>query len=317
MASLDRIYVAQIALQAPECIAPYRAYDFAMVATTMRDSEEKLSMRQYSPKPDVCPKTFEEQVYSALLELGDTCFDIGANVGRVAVYLAKIVGSHGSVVAFEPVQPIYQSLCKLIQDDRDEKAPIITVAVGLSDSIGTSSISVPSGDFERASMADSHRWKEIQAADVISQVEGDFTTLDALLVQARFPPPFFMKVDVEGAELLILTGGEEAFDGGFRPLMLMELFAPWERAFDYGPWDVLSRLSDLEYRFLFMCPAGLVEHVPSRLFPFPSDYAQGYNVVAFVPRLHNARVERLRHLRQGGVGPILPMPPAPIPNLVG
>jgi FkbM family methyltransferase len=47
----------------------------------------------------------------------------------------------------------------------------------------------------------------------------------------RYPKPHFIKIDVEGAELLVLRGGSEAFKRGFRPLMLIELFAPWQHAF--------------------------------------------------------------------------------------
>jgi hypothetical protein len=66
-----------------------------------------------------------------------------------------------------------------------------------------------------------------------------------------------------------------------RPLLFMELFAPWQRPFGYGPWDVLSLLATYGYRFLFMCPDGLIENQPTRAAPYPPEYAQGYNLLAF------------------------------------
>src|SRR5262249_2593612 len=107
------------------------------------------------------------------------------------------------------------------------------------------------------------------------------------------------------------------FNNGFRPLMLMELFAPWQKSFRYGPWDVLSYLSALGYRFLFACPSGLVEHQPTRQEPFPPAYEDGYNVVAFTPDKHAARIQHTRHLMSGHNNVVLPMSAVPTKNRPG
>jgi hypothetical protein len=39
--------------------------------------------------------------------------------------------------------------------------------------------------------------------------------------------------------------------------MLIEIFAPWEGAFGYGPWEVFKFLIGYGYKFLFACPEGL------------------------------------------------------------
>jgi FkbM family methyltransferase len=205
-------------------------------------------------------------------------------------------------------------LCANIQSDTARKAPIVTVPVGLAESAQTTMISVPNSQFGMGSMAPSDAWKQVQGNSEIAEYRSEFTTLDSVLSEKTYPIPDFLKIDVEGAELLVLRGAAQAFAEGFRPLMLIELFAPWERAFEYGPWDVLSYLTDLGYSFLFACPHGLIEHIPSAQVPFPQQFEQGYNVVAFVASKHSHRIEPLRALQPGGDSRPLSMMPPPIPN---
>jgi FkbM family methyltransferase len=280
-----------------------------------RAAKELLGRPQWPRTGIVRPRNFEEQIYRAAVEEGDVCFDVGANVGEVAVLLARLATRRGLVVAFEPVFSVYSILCQRVQDDPYSKARILALPVGLSDAVGPRTISTPDGNSGLASLASSAVWQGVHGATVSTQI-CDFSTIDAILADGRYSTrPDFIKIDVEGAELLVLRGGSDAFSRGFRPLMLIELFAPWQHAFGYGPWDVLGFLTDLGYRFFFACPEGLVGHVPSPSQPFPVQYERGYNVVAYLPEEHARRVERLDRLTIGAGG-ILPMPPPPVANKI-
>jgi FkbM family methyltransferase len=264
----------------------------------------------------VRPRNFEQQIYSALVREGDICFDVGANVGDVALYLARLTGRTGCVVAFEPVFSTYCELCQHLQIDCYEKAPIVTIPMGLSDKVGPAMVSIPAQNFFRSSLAAPEQWQQAQFATSLSTYQCDFTTLDGVLEGKSYPVPDFIKIDVEGAELLVLHGGCARFENGFRPLLVVELFAPWEKAFGYGPWTALSYLMSFGYQFLFMCPGGLVEHHPSPIAPVPSEYEQGDTIVAFVPESHAERIEHLRALRHNGGGSVLTVPALPFPNRV-
>jgi hypothetical protein len=52
------------------------------------------------------------------------------------------------------------------------------------------------------------------------------TTLDQFLVQSASPAPTFMKIDVEGLEVKVLTGGLEILGGQPPPLILIEMNDP-------------------------------------------------------------------------------------------
>ena len=258
----------------------------------------------------------EQQIYWAVLAKGDVCFDIGANVGDVSRFLARCVGPTGQVFSFEPVFDTYREQCSRLQADPYLKAPITTLPLGLSDAPGTRIMSTPDWISGLSSLARPAAWDAAFAPTVVRTHECDFTTLDHLLVEKRYPEPDFIKIDVEGAELLVLRGCVRAFGNGFKPLMLIELFAPWEEAFGYGPWDVLDLLLQLNYKFFFVCPGGLVPHVPTAHRPYPSEYAAGDKVIAYHAELHAGRISRLETLRLGRPG-IMSLPPPPIPNRVG
>ncbi len=251
--------------------------------------------------------TFEEQIYASVIRTGDVCFDIGANRGDVALFLAQLVGASGKVIAFEPVASMYDKLCRNIEESG---VPITAVPLGLSDSEFAGTVYVPNGEFDMGSMAAPEEWRAAQRGAELSEHKAQFVTLDAFVAGNALPDPQFMKVDVEGAELLVLRGAEGLFARGARPTMLLEVFAPWERAFGYGPWEVLELLQLRGYRFEFGCPDGLVSHIPSHDEPFPACFEWGYNVLAYHPSESAERLSGLDDLRKS----VLSMPPPPRAN---
>lgn len=279
-----------------------------------RAAKELLGQKQ-EPRRDLPrPTSYEEQIYAALTRQGDVCFDVGANQGDVSLFLARLVGESGMVVAFEPVWPMYCHLCRNVQFDTTVKSPILTVPVGLADTETDATIHVPNGDFGMGSMAEPDAWKRAQQGAIIDSYRVRFSTIDSFLAMSGLRPPAFMKIDVEGAELFVLRGATKLFSAGHRPLMLIEVFAPWEKAFGYQPWESFSWLIERGYGFLFACPSGLVEHLPTEDKPFPPEYEMGYNVLAYDAATHAERVDRASHLRAGPLTRPLPMTPPPRPN---
>lgn len=262
------------------------------------------------------PRSLEEQVYAALLREGDTAFDIGANAGRVTTFIARVIGSGGCVVAFEPVWSVYRELCRNVRDLDSRAAPVAPVPFGFADVAGIRELHVPEGISELASLADERKWEAAHRITWSESHKAMFRRLDEFLQTTNVPMPVFIKLDVEGAENMVLDGAGTVLAGERRPLMLIELFAPWQKVMGFHPYDLLSRLAANEYEFLFVCPKGLMTHLPTREDPFPGEFRDGYNIVAFVRALHDERIASLRPLMKGGGGRILPMHPPPQPNVV-
>lgn len=51
--------------------------------------------------------------------------------------------------------------------------------------------------------------------------------------------PDFIKCDVEGAELLVLKGGEETLKSK-KPVIFIELIRKWAQKFNYHPNEVIK-----------------------------------------------------------------------------
>jgi FkbM family methyltransferase len=203
------------------------------------------------------------------------------------------------VIAFEPVWPNYQRMCANIQATINIKAPIDTMPFGLAEREKTAIVHVPDGRFEGGTLAGPDAMADLSPEARIARYECRFLSIDAFLRSGADLVADVWKVDVEGAELFVLRGASGHFAAGHRPLIVAEVFAPWERRFGYGPREFFAPLLELDYRFLFLCPGGLIEHLPSESSPFPPEFEQGYNVVAYIPARHADRIRRLDPLRAG------------------
>jgi FkbM family methyltransferase len=279
-----------------------------------RAVKELLGLPQWEVTPKITE--FEDQLYEAFIREGDHVFDVGANGGDLSALFACLAGASGKVYAFEPVWPMYEQLCRKVELLKPPAASVIPVPNGFAEEDRLATLQVPSNKFSRASLAPADAWKHAQNASQVQSFECSLLTLDTFTFRTAARVPDFIKVDVEGAELFVLRGASAFFASGHRPAMLIELFAPWEKAFGYRPWEVLSLLADLGYECLFVCPCGLVEHTPTRERPFPTEYINGYNVLAVMPSAHADRIMRLSPLYAGAGGKILPMTPPPVLNTI-
>lgn len=277
-----------------------------------RAGAELLNQRQRPARPH----SLEEQIYCALIRKGDFVVDAGANDGGVSRFISRLVGPTGMIVAFEPVWPTYEKLCRNTQSYNYDKGTIATIPCGLAETRKIAQVQVPDNEFSMASLASPQAWRRIHGDSVLTPYDCSFITLDEFLEDKRLAPPDFIKVDVEGSELFVLQGARRLLGHEVPPPMLIEVVAPWERMFSYSPWDVFSFLKSFGYSFLFACPEGLVEHDPSPQQPFPVAYVDGNNVVALTAG-HAERTKSLDPIRSGSGGRILSAPPPPLPNRIG
>lgn len=104
------------------------------------------------------------------------------------------------------------------------------------------------------------------------------TTLDLFCARNGLAPQV-IKCDVEGAELMVIQGGERVL-AEHKPVILIELLRKWAKQFDYHPNDVVQRLVALGYqaytlseRGLHPCP-GIDEQTPETNFVFVHEHAR-------------------------------------------
>ncbi len=185
---------------------------------------------------------------------GDICLDVGANLGTYAFYLAKIVGETGQVFAFEPLPATYQGLVANMA-----KARLTNVRpynVGMSDHEGTAVLFVP----QRQGLPSHGRAHlhppEAQEAGECIQIQ--LTTIDAFCIRHNLARVDFIKMDIEGAELLALRGAVEVI-GAYQPKLLLEIEEAHTQKYGYKPQDIFAMLAAYGYRDVYCeCDGTLV-----------------------------------------------------------
>ena len=201
--------------------------------------------------------TYEPVESAALMRAAEgarVIFDVGANVGYYSMRWAKSLGAGGSIHAFEPVPLTYERLRRNIE--LNELGNIIqAINAGLGETPGSLNLFVPA--FSGSSAASI---RNLHPDETSVEVEACIDTLDDYFKRSGLTTLDLVKVDVEGAELLVLKGALRTIDM-HRPLLFMELLRKWSKPFGYHPNDVLALLGGLGYACYSHEEANLV-HVP-------------------------------------------------------
>ena len=142
------------------------------------------------------------RLYAGFAGPGDLVFDVGAHAGNRTRALAAL-GCR--VVALEP-QPDFAGLLRLLFG-RHPRVTVLETAVG--DRAGAATLSVSDRTPTMTTLAAA--WRAARERDPVfngvrwnRDIDVELVTLDALI--ARFGPPAFVKIDVEGAEPAVLAG---------------------------------------------------------------------------------------------------------------
>ncbi|MCF2164667.1 MULTISPECIES: FkbM family methyltransferase [Halobacterium] len=130
----------------------------------------------------------------------DVIYDIGANTGLYSLFAAKMC-PQGTVAAFEPYPPNVRILQQDITRNNLENVEVIEFA--LSNSVGEIEFSQPESDDI------GYGSSSIDTDGTEGGITIPTTTGNALVASGEIPSPNIVKIDVEGAESLVLEGLEE------------------------------------------------------------------------------------------------------------
>lgn len=184
----------------------------------------------------------EKRLYLSIVRKGDVVIDIGANVGYFTTLFSDLVGPRGEVHAFEPLPSTFELLCKNIRGfPRHRNVCLNCLALGERDQ--DTLLFVPDEDHGQAALV-RHRdrsWLSRQ----IREVNVQMIRLDRYA--ARLPKIDFVKCDVEGAELLVLRGGELTLRR-CRPKIFLEIEERWTSSFGWTGADVICFLREIGYQ---------------------------------------------------------------------
>ena len=181
----------------------------------------------------------------ALVPEGSTVIDVGANIGFFAVRFGRWVGPTGHVIAIEPERRNLESLRGRVE--RAGLSQIVQcVHAAAADRPGELRLAITPGH-----PGDHH----LAAAGMRVQA----VTLDELTADASGSVSL-VKIDVQGAEMLVLAGAHQLLRSQ-RPAIFLELDEPSLTRFGSSAAELLDAITD----------HGYVAHRLSRAGPGPVD----------------------------------------------
>ena len=211
--------------------------------------------------------------FLSLLSEGMVFVDIGAHVGQYTLLASKKVGPTGHVHSFEPHPRNFEALSHNVRlngftnislhnaalaDSATECQLFVNVEDVGSKNKGTHSLRRQKGWQRSATIPIS----TVRLDDVL----GDLTRLDAL------------KLDVEGAELLVLRGAEQLL-ARFKPIIAFESAEESVASFGHSTTDAKRFLEERGYR-LFRLPP---ENRRMRLIPTVASDVEDFSILIALP----------------------------------
>lgn len=154
------------------------------------------------------------QTLAAQTQRGAVCFDIGGHRG----FMAGVMSLSGAraVYCFEPNPINIEKIRELIALNPDAGIELVPAAVGAAD--GVVSFSLMSEE-SMGKLATSRFQPEAAKS---RQIEVEMRSLDSLVGDGTIEPPSLIKIDIEGAEAMVLAGAADVI-AKFRPRLLIEV----------------------------------------------------------------------------------------------
>jgi FkbM family methyltransferase len=172
-----------------------------------------------------CSELYKRKIYEPdttlffrdYLKEGDIVYDVGANIGYFSLEFARLIGTTGKVLCFEPHPEIFEVLTNNVRRNGYKNIRLHNVACSESNSKQRLYFSSENeGNHKIIENEKSSQSVDIQAV-----------RLDSIIT---LNPPSLIKMDIEGAELLALKGIGDDFLAKSKVDFVIE-YHPYEMSF--------------------------------------------------------------------------------------
>ncbi len=150
-------------------------------------------------------------LFSSLIHPGDCVLDIGANIGYFTLLASELVGIGGKVFAFEASPQIMQLLETNVR--LNSAGNIVLHEKAVSDRCGVV-------DFHTSSIDNLGLSSMRHLEEAATKAEVPSVTIDSIMTE--LPTIRLVKIDVEGAEFLVLKGMSRLIERD-KPYIILEL----------------------------------------------------------------------------------------------
>lgn len=190
----------------------------------------------------------ELEMFNKIINNNYVLLDIGSHLGWYSIHLAKQF-KRAKIYAFEPVLSTYSLLEKNISMNQLEN--IYPFNFGFSDNQRLTRFFYS----EIGSAVASER--DIFQMQTLETVECNLKKLDDFVVEKELIAIDFIKLDVEGAEFLVIQGGQIAIKK-FLPILFLEIVENWCNNFNYSSSELIDFLVCLGYK-MFEIKSGFIQ----------------------------------------------------------
>lgn len=142
------------------------------------------------------PDREEHHFIKTFIKRGDTCVDVGANIGEYSLLFSEY-SINGNIYAFEPVASVTERLQENISINQKNNQ-IKTFQKVITNKVGSISFTA-----ESQSELSHISTKKTDSTDRV-----EATTLDQFFTETKLKEIALLKIDVEGAEGLVLSGAK-------------------------------------------------------------------------------------------------------------
>ena len=168
---------------------------------------------------------------------GDVFIDVGANIGFFSLYASRLIGESGRVLSFEPSQREFRRLLSNIESNK--RSNILPYNLALSDKVGDAYFSISRKSHTGINSLNKRTSRTDHTA-IVPTCKGDL-----------FINPFIekadncvIKVDVEGAEFLALSGMSSCLKSKNISLVVVEITPDFLSQFNHAKQDIYELMED-------------------------------------------------------------------------
>lgn len=170
--------------------------------------------------PELFVSLTNEDKFIHNLDLADsTVYDIGGCEGVFSLYFSKAVGEKGKVITFEPSYANYKKILENIELNKFSNIEVKNIGLGSK----RDTLELVYSEFEPGKGSIQEDLKtELLSNKKVQTITVDIHMLDEYVRINNIPEPRFVKIDVEGMELDVLSGMSEILDTS-KPELFIEI----------------------------------------------------------------------------------------------